>query len=63
MTPKTAYYGTDWNVIGEMSDRMPMKRRARTVAPPLARPGMLAHLVDAANLITLGGLAISFFAC
>ena len=24
---------------------------------------MLAHLVDAANLITLGGLAISFFAC
>ena len=40
-----------------------MKRRARTVAPPLARPGMLAHLVDAANLITLGGLAISFFAC
>jgi CDP-diacylglycerol--serine O-phosphatidyltransferase len=24
---------------------------------------MLAHLVDAANLITLGGMAISFFAC
>ena len=33
------------------------------VSPPLARPGMLAHLVDAANLITLGGLALAFFAC
>ncbi len=29
----------------------------------MARPGMLAHLVDVANLITLGGLALAFFAC
>ena len=50
-----------------MSAKMPRKSRARTVAlplsPPLARPGMLVYLVDAANLITLGGLAISLFAC
>ena len=32
-------------------------------SPPSARPGMLAHLMDAANLISLGGLAISFLAC
>jgi len=46
---------------------MSRKGQAQTVAlplsPPLARPSMLAHLVDAANLITLGCLAISFFAC
>ena len=29
----------------------------------MARPGMLVHLVDVANLITLGGLALAFFAC
>ena len=29
----------------------------------MARLGMLVYLVDAANLITLGGLAISLFAC
>ena len=29
----------------------------------MARPGMLIHLVDVANLITLGGLALAFFAC
>ena len=50
-----------------MSAKMPRKSRPQTVAlplsPTLARPGMLAHLVDTANLITLGGLAISFFAC
>ncbi len=54
-------------VIWEMSAKMSRNSRAQTVAsplsPPLARPGMLAYLVDAANLITLGGLVISFFAC
>jgi len=54
-------------VTWELSAKMPRKSRARTVAlplsPPLARPGMLVYLVDAANLITLGGLAISLFAC
>ncbi len=29
----------------------------------MARPGMLVHLVDVANLVTLGGLALAFFAC
>ncbi len=29
----------------------------------MARPGMLVHLVDVANLITLGGLALAFLAC
>ncbi len=50
-----------------MSAKMSKKSRAQTVAlplsPPLAQPGMLAYLVDAANLITLGGLVIAFFAC
>ena len=50
-----------------MSAKMSKNSRAQTVAspllPPLARPGMLAYLVDAANLITLGNLAISFLAC
>ena len=54
-------------VIWEMSANSSGKSGAQAVAlplsPPLARPGMLAHLADAANLITLGGLAISFFAC
>lgn len=46
---------------------MSRKSQAQTVAlpisPPLARLGMLAHLADAANLITLGGLAFSLLAC
>jgi len=50
-----------------MSAKISGKSQAQTVAlplsPPLPRPGMLGYLVDAANLITLGGLAISFFAC
>jgi len=50
-----------------MSANKSRKSRAQTVAlplsPPLARPGMLAYLVDKANLITLGGLVLSFFAC
>ena len=50
-----------------MSANKSRESRAQTVAlplsPPLARPGMLVYLVDAANLITLGGLAISLFAC
>ena len=50
-----------------MSAEMSRKSRAQTdalpLSPPLARRGMLAHLVDAANLITLGNLAISFSAC
>ena len=54
-------------VFREMSAKMSRNSRARAVAspssPPLARPGMLAYLVDAANLITLGGLVIAFFAC
>ena len=54
-------------VIWEMSAKMSRNSRAQAVAlplsPPLARPGMLVYLVDAANLITLSGLAISFFAC
>jgi len=29
----------------------------------VARPGMLGHLVDLANLITLGGLSLAFLAC
>ncbi len=29
----------------------------------MARLGMLVHLVDMANLVTLGGLALAFFAC
>jgi hypothetical protein len=29
----------------------------------VARPGMLVHFVDLANLTTLGGLALAFFAC
>ncbi len=46
-----------------------MMRNSRTPAgtsplsPPLARRGMLAHMVDLANLVTLGGLAVSFLAC
>ena len=54
-------------VIREVSANMSRKNQAQASAaplsPPLARPGMLAHLVDAANLITLGGLALAFFAC
>ena len=54
-------------VIWEMSAKMSRNSRAQAAAlplsPPLARPGMLVYLVDAANLITLGGLAISLFAC
>ena len=50
-----------------MSANMSRNSRVQAVASPLsqplARPGMLAYLVDAANLITLGGLVISFFAC
>ena len=29
----------------------------------MARPGKLVHLVDLANLITLGGLSLAFLAC
>lgn len=40
------------------------KSQDKTVVSPASpRLGMLAHLMDAANLITLGGLAISFLAC
>ena len=49
------------------ANQIPGKSRAQTnalpLSPPVARRGMLVHLVDAANLITLGNLAISFFAC
>ena len=31
--------------------------------PCTARLGMLSYLADPANLITLGGLALAFFAC
>lgn len=33
------------------------------IATPIVRLGMLNHLVDAANLITLFGLALAFLAC
>ena len=50
-----------------MSAKISRKSRTQTDAlpssPPLARRGMLTHLIDAANLITLGNLAISFLAC
>ena len=46
-----------------------MSRKSRTQAavsplsPPPLRLGMLAHVADLANLVTLGGLALAFFAC
>ena len=46
-----------------MSRNSRAQAAALPLSPPLARPGMLVYLVDAANLITLGGLAISLFAC
>ena len=33
------------------------------LSPPPLRLGMLAHVADLANLVTLGGLALAFFAC
>jgi len=54
-------------VIWEMSANKSRNSQAQTVASPfsspLARLGMLAYLVDVTNLVTLGGLVISFFAC
>jgi len=50
-----------------MSYNVSMKSRAKAVVSPLSLPlarlGMVANLVDAANLITLGGLSLSFLAC
>ncbi len=50
-----------------MSASIPNKSEAQEVAKPLspalARWGMLAYLIDGANLITLGSLAFSFYAC
>ena len=50
-----------------MSASIPKKSEAQGVAKPLspalARRGMLAYLIDAANLITLASLAFSFYAC
>ena len=50
-----------------MSTNNSRNSRVQAVASPaslpLARPGMLAYLFDVANLITLGGLVIAFFAC
>lgn len=46
---------------------MSRKRRTQAAVSPLSPPplrlGMLAHVADLANLVTLGGLALAFFAC
>ena len=54
-------------VLRELSANMSRNSRTQAgvspLSPPQLRRGMLGHMVDLANLVTLGGLAISFFAC
>ncbi len=59
--------GVDQEVKLEMPANISTQHRTGTRASPAlaaaARPGMLANLADAANLITLTGLALAFSAC
>jgi phosphatidylserine synthase len=45
------------------NETAPDPSSASSASSVAARPNMLAYLFDAANLITMGGLALSFLAC